>query len=310
VGVWQRERRLIDLAIAHERLIDRRVLEEQRIDAETWRRHLEHGCWERVAPGVWRHLATEETWHLRARATLRWLGKDAALFGPTALRWWALIESSDDEVHVVVPRRDRGHRGHRGLVVVHTTEAWRPSDFRRHDGVRLHEPAQAIVAAAGLGLSAARLESAIDEAIRRRLTSQRALTASVDRAQGAGHAGVRILRSLLLDTGGESYLERRFLALVRRARLPRPQCQVVHRADGKHIARVDFLFPGTDVVVEVSGRLGHVSDSERQSDARRRNALQRAGRVVLEFTTADVLDARDYVEVTLRDWLAPRLPFS
>jgi very-short-patch-repair endonuclease len=80
-------------------------------------------------------------------------------------------------------------------------------------------------------------------------------------------------------------------------------CQVVHRADGRTIARVDFLFPGTDIVVEVTGRLGHVSDRDRQRDARRRNELQRAGRVVLEFTTADVLDAKDHVIATLLSWL-------
>ena len=103
----------------------------------------------------------------------------------------------------------------------------------------------------------------------------------------------------VLDTGGESHLERRFLGIVRRAGLPRPTCQVVHRAEGKRIARVDFEFPGTNVLVEMSGRLGHVSDRDRERDARRRNALQQTGHVVLEFTTAHVLDQEDYVRNTL-----------
>ena len=107
------------------------------------------------------------------------------------------------------------------------------------------------------------------------------------------------MRELLLDSGGESHLERRFLRLLRELGLPRPNCQVVFRRDNRTVARVDFQFPGTNVVVEVSGRLGHTSDSDRQRDARRRNALQQSGMEVLEFTTADVIDGKDYVFETL-----------
>ena len=123
---------------------------------------------------------------------------------------------------------------------------------------------------------------------------------------GRGFPGSERLRGLLLDTGGDSFLERRFLALVRKAGLPRPTCQVVHRLDGTRIARVDFEFPGTGIIVEVSGRMGHVSDRDRQRDARRRNGLQQSGLVVLEFTTADVLDEQSYVLETLRAQLGPR----
>ena len=98
-----------------------------------------------------------------------------------------------------------------------------------------------------------------------------------------------------LDAGGHSSLERRFLALVRESGLPRPNCQQVQREGGRTIARVDFQFPGTNVVVEVSGRLGHASDEERAKDAHRRNALQLRGLIVLEFTTGDVLDRPEHL---------------
>lgn len=304
VGVWERERQLIDLAIANDRLLDRRLLTRHGIDAETWRRHLRGGCWERAAPGVWRHRATEETWRLRVCAAMRWLGKEAALHGPTALAWWDLPGRRDDQVHVVLARTRRNVEG---PVVVHTVEQLVPADLRRHQGIRLQKPEVAIVAAAAAGWPVSMLEETIDEAIRRRLISTGSLSRAAEGVRGSGHGGVRMLRSLLLDSGGESYLERKFLELVRRARLPRPKCQVVHRADGVHIARVDFLFESSGVVVEVTGRLGHTSDRERQRDARRRNALQAAGRIVIEFTTADVLDGRAYVVSTLEGWLRPSL---
>jgi very-short-patch-repair endonuclease len=51
--------------------------------------------------------------------------------------------------------------------------------------------------------------------------------------------------------------------------------------------------------VEVTGRLGHTSDRDRQKDARRRNALQQLGKEVIEFTTVDVVSSPGYVLSTL-----------
>ncbi|MFN8023453.1 MAG: DUF559 domain-containing protein [Acidimicrobiales bacterium] len=299
VGVLELDHRLVEIALEHHRLVKHAELSEAGLTRNQWSRRTAIGTWVPIAPGVWRHLATEESWRLRARAVMRWLGDDAALHGRSALHWWGIDADEPTHVDVVVPR---SRKNLHGPCRVHSGE-WDPTSLRRLDGVRLQEPTRALIAAAADQPGARVLERLIDEAVRRRLTTPRSLSTGLAAFDGSGHAGIRTLRSLLLDTGGESYLERRFLQLVRLAGLPRPRCQVVHRSDGVHVARVDFLFPGTDVVVEVSGRLGHATDRERQKDARRRNALQHGGRVVLEFTTADVLDARDYVVTTLREWL-------
>ncbi len=95
---------------------------------------------------------------------------------------------------------------------------------------------------------------------------------------------MRLLDGLLLDAGGETELERRFLALIRRVGLPRPQTQVVCRADKRHVARVDFLFAPWGIVVEVSGQLGHAAPRERAHDAQRRNELLDIGHLVYEYT--------------------------
>ena len=57
-------------------------------------------------------------------------------------------------------------------------------------------------------------------------------------------ATASMLARVLPDSGGHSLLERRFLTLVRRAGLPRPRTQVVHRAGTRTIARVDSLVVG------------------------------------------------------------------
>ncbi|MGI9031730.1 MAG: hypothetical protein ACR2HP_17370 [Ilumatobacteraceae bacterium] len=93
-----------------------------------------------------------------------------------------------------------------------------------------------------------------------------------------GRRGALLLDRLLIDSGGESVLERRFLTLMRRRGLPRPATQVVvQRRDGRHVAPVDFLFADHKVVVEVSSRLGHSTPAERARDAQRRNELTDLG---------------------------------
>jgi len=63
---------------------------------------------------------------------------------------------------------------------------------------------------------------------------------------------------------------------------------------------VSTSFASSNLVVEVSGRLGHSSDSDRRKDARRRNELVHRGLTVVEFVTSDVLDDPEYVLATVR----------
>ncbi len=121
--------------------------------------------------------------------------------------------------------------------------------------------------------------------------------------RGPGRWGAPRLDRLLIDAGGHTLLERRFLKLMRTAGLPRPTTQLVHRVNGRTYARVDFCFEGQSIVVEVSGRKGHSSPSERARDAQRRNELQDAGRRVYEFTYEQVFNDGAHVQCAMRERL-------
>jgi hypothetical protein len=291
---------LIEIADRRHHLVDRRDVATVMTSGQ-WSRRLDDGLWRPVAPGVWCHRATPIDWRLQARAGLRSLGREAALHGRTAAGWWGLGEMEVTDVEFVVPR---ARKSRSFPFVVHTTRHFELKDMLVRDGVRLTSATRTVIDLAIAGNGAGEIEKVIDDAMHRHLTSLPTLRTRIDVLCGRGVQGSAFLKALLLDSGGESFLERKFLGLVRGAGLPRPLCQVVHRAAGKHIARVDFEFPGTNVIVEVSGRLGHVSEADRQRDARRRNALQQSGHVVLEFTTADVLDGQGYVVTTLTRELA------
>ena len=101
-------------------------------------------------------------------------------------------------------------------------------------------------------------------------------------------------------------LERRFLALVRAAGLPRPVTQQRIRSDGRHVARVDFLYAAQAMVIEVSGRLGHSNPTDRGHDAQRRNELQDLGFAVYEYTWGDIVRRPGYVTTTLAERLQRR----
>ena len=180
---------------------------------------------------------------------------------------------------------------------VHTTVRLELIDRVEVDGFRCTSASRTVVDLAGSARVRA-LERAIDSAVRDGLSSPTFLAHRLRALRPA--RGVRTLDRLLVDSGGHSDLERRFLELVRRAGLPRPICQRPYRDDHGRVIRVDFSFEPRPVIVEVTGRRGHASDAERAKDAQRRNELQRVGFVVLEFTNRQVRDEPDDVIATLR----------
>jgi very-short-patch-repair endonuclease len=285
---------LIELATHQHHLITRDDVATHGVSSQQWCDWLDQGLWVPVFERVFRHLATPPTWDLRVRAATLSLGRDAALYGPTAAQWWGLDGPISEQIELVVPRLRRSLDP---SVRLHTTKQWSAGDLITRDGVRTTTATRTIIDLAASHLSADSIENAIDSAVRLRLTSIPRLTKRMGELAN-GRRGIQLLREILLDSGGESFLERRFLRLIRDARLPRPTCQVVYATGGRAM-RVDFEFHDTDVIVEVSGRLGHTSDRDRQKDARRRNALQQLGKTVLEFTTVDVLTSPDYVLTTL-----------
>jgi very-short-patch-repair endonuclease len=218
-----------------------------------------------------------------------------------AARWHGLEGFADDRVELALPRAV-GRRATPGAIV-HASRHLPRTDVRRVRGLPVTAPGRTIIDLARAGESPARIERAIDSAIELRLVTLDRLLDRASSIVGPGRWGLAVLDAALLDAGGHSVLERAFLRVVRLAGLPRPQTQVVHREIGRHLARVDFLFPRHGLVVEVSGGRGHSSPAERAKDAARRNDLQRLGRQVIEFTYEQVVRRPAEVVATLRAFL-------
>ena len=122
-----------------------------------------------------------------------------------------------------------------------------------------------------------RLERAFDQSEILRLFDLRAVEDQLDRNPTRRAAGV--LRALLEEhylgsTPTESELEEAFLALCRRAGLPKPEVQQwLTLPDGGPPIRADFLWREQRIVVETDGARVHGTRQARPRDARRDQRL-------------------------------------
>ena len=267
---------------------------------ESQRRRLLARWLTRVAPRVYAIRGVPETHRYRLRLGLLCLGERSWVSYEAAAALHEFDRSKPDAVEFTVDRNQRASWRKGGLpFTVHTTTMLKPIDFVVVDGFRTMSATRTIIDLAHARAHIRRVEAAIDSAVRLGLSSPDVLATRLETLRGSGRWGCRLVDQLIVDSGGHTMLERRFLEIVRRVGLPRPRTQVVHRKNGRHVARVDFLFDEAGVVVEVSGRLGHSTPMERARDAERRNELQDIGRRVYEYTWEDVTERPAFVARTL-----------
>jgi very-short-patch-repair endonuclease len=257
-----------------------------------------------VEPTVLVAAGSADTWFRRLQIGLLVLGDDAWVSHAAAAALLGLDRFPPGVAEFTVPRGRR--REAPAGAVLHTTTVVGPFDVLMVNGFRCASATRTVVDLAAVATPEARLAAAIDSAIRLRLSAPIVLTDRLADLRCRGRRGVRVLDQLLIDTGGETVLERRFLALVRGGGLPRPETQHRIRSDGLHVARVDFLYPAVAVVIEVSGRLGHSNPADRARDAQRRNELQDLGYAVYEYTWGDINRRPGYVVDSLRHRLHQR----
>jgi len=103
--------------------------------------------------------------------------------------------------------------------------------------------------------------------------------------RGGGHV------ERVLDFAGtlsESVLESHARVLFATAGLPVPVQQAPIRVEGRFVARVDFLWPGARLIVEVDGMGKYAEPGALQAEKTRQNRLIAAGYTVLRFTWADI----------------------
>ncbi|HZX56424.1 MAG TPA: hypothetical protein VFE86_17180 [Ilumatobacteraceae bacterium] len=228
------------------------------------------------------------------------LGGVGFVAGRAVARLHCLDGFSSSAAEFLVPRDHRGCST--DALVCSTSRSLSRAGVVTVRGFRCLTAERMIIESPLFAFTREETENAIDSAIRLRLVAEQRLRTRVIREHRSGVNGSRALLDALVDTGGESRLERWFLQLVRQAGIARPTLQTTIRVGNRVIARIDAYFPG-DVVVEVAGHGTHSSRRQRQVDEQRRTELTLRGFRVLTFTYEDVRDRPAWVIDRLREAL-------
>jgi hypothetical protein len=145
------------------------------------------------------------------------------------------------------------------------------------------------------------VERAVDDALRRKLVTLRALARVADALDGKGRLRCTVTRGILrarqpgFDPGG-SPAELRIVRLLVRAGLPKPVQQWRVRFEGR-TARADLAYPELGIVMEYDGWDYHSPRTVFDDDRPRGNDFELAELTVLRFTSAST---DDYIVATVR----------
>jgi len=266
-------------------------------------RRVRRGLWERRLPAVYALRCVPPSRDQAVLAAALWCGPAALVASETALAVHGLLDAGRT-VHLLGPEELRRRRP--GIEVHHSSMIV-PADRARVRGIPVTSVARSLAdAARQLGPEAS--ERVLEEALRRRLLTIPRLAAVHERLSGSGHAGCRIVRTLLADRDIDwvplqRELERRTYRLLRRAGLPDAVRQLPVRLDG-FTAHVDFAWPIERVVLEVDGWGPHSGRRMHHLDRDRWSALTTARWRVIVAGWDHVVDQPDVLVGRVRHLLA------
>lgn len=262
-------------------------------------RQVAKGQWERPIRSVYLMPGSPATWHRAVVVAVYGSGPDAVASHATAAHLWDLTKRPK-VVEVTAPNLWRPPRRH----VIHRSTDLIAKDMTEIDGIPATTVARCLVDV-GIPWGEGVAGRCLDEAVRKGLTTDRAVASVLHRVARRGRNGVGPMRVVLSDRLGwssitESQLESEFLRIMQAAGIDLPVSQVrIVKRGGRLIARVDFVYPEIRLVIELDGERYHSDRDTFRKDRRKQNDLTLEGYRVLRFTAWDVFAAPEYVVVSV-----------
>jgi len=247
------------------------------------------GRWETLHADVYRVGGAPSTWHGDLLAAC-WAGGDRAVASHrSAAELHALPGRRRDFVEITCPRWRRAQ--HAG-VTVHETKAMDPVDLTIVKGIAVTSVARTIFDLGAVSRAGV-VEMALENGLRREMTTLDEMAATVKRLSRSGRAGGPVLRDLLdaRDSARrptESEMETRLLQAMRAYGLPEPTTQHEIRRGAAFIARVDVAYPHAKIAIEYDSDEFHSGRSATGRDRNRRHRLISAGWLPVDVGPADL----------------------
>lgn len=296
------ERRLAELADRQRQVFTRAQARGAGVSASGLSRRLVSGLFVPVGTHSLTFAGVTLDWRGQLQAGILDLGRGTLVSAEAAAAMHELDGFDEGPLVYLVPRelRERMTAGE-----VTSSSDIHPLDKCVVDGLPVVSGTRAVVEVLSR-CNVTQAGNALDSATRKRITAPTVVERRLVELGRQGRAGVAMFDELMKLAGVESWLERKFLKLIRETGLPEPALQRTYREDGVHVARVDFDFAPLPIIVEVGGQRGYMSTEERRRQEHRRNAMQLVGKVIYFFTTEDVRDTPDYVLGTLHGCIPGR----
>jgi very-short-patch-repair endonuclease len=265
---------------------------------------LRRGDIEAVADGVYVLPGAARCWRQKLWIALLEAGEGGVVGGRAAPALWGVPGYPQKPVEVLALHGRKNHRLTVGKL--HETRSLPPHHVRRIDGIPVPCIERVLFMLAGIE-TYKRAERATDNALTARLTTPERLWKMWGELAGRGRPGTRAMRAILAErlpgyVAPASELEARFRDLLRDNGLQQPERQVDLGGEG-WVGRVDCYFRPR-IIVELDGRVGHVSELDRAKDRQRINELTAAGFAVIQFTWMDLVMRPQWVLSVLRGALA------
>ena len=203
---------LTDLAADQDGLLTSAQLRMHGVTNWTQRRLTAEGWMFRLAPRVYALRGTPDTHRRRLRCGLLCLGERSWVSFEAAAALHGLDRS---RAHAVEFTIERPRRPAVLPFAVHTTKRLDPIDHVVVNGFPVTSATRTVFDLALARAHPQRIEAAIDSAVRLQLSSPEVLSRRLDGLRGSGRWGCRMVEELIVDSGGHTHLERRFLELVR-----------------------------------------------------------------------------------------------
>jgi Transcriptional regulator, AbiEi antitoxin/Protein of unknown function (DUF559) len=255
------------------------------------------------------HRGVYAVGHGRLTQRGRWMAAVLA-YGPNArlsYRSSAALHGirADNRPKIDVTLPSRSARPRPGIDV-HRSTTLDPADLTTIDGIPCTSLARTLLDLAEV-VDESAVEKAVNQAEVLRKFDLRAVNAVLSSA--AGRRGAVVLKRVLANYDGPTLtdreLEERFLALCRRASVPRPEVNGWISLDDGIAYKVDFLWRAERLGVETDGWGSHGTRQAFENDRRRDRRLSLAGWTVVRFTWRDVEQGPAEVTDTLaRLWEA------
>lgn len=295
---------LLRLALGQHGVVSSQQASILGVDSRALNRAVKAGKLTKSHRGIYRVSGAQESWRSDLMAAHLWLGDDSAASHLSAASLWQLPGFPEGPIEFSTPR----NRKSVPPVVVHKLCVDLNSHTTNVGSVPVTNSGRTLVDLAGR-VPNDQLECAIEDALRRRLTSVAHLRFLSHGRYGKGARGVSSLRKLLDDkrTITASQFEMKLFQALRMARLPQPTRQHEVLDGDRFVARVDFAYPWAMVAIEADSYRFHSGREAWESDLVRRSDLTALGWLVIHVTYRQLQSQMDEVVARIKQAISPRL---